>query len=248
MAQRIPEDEKTVTVGRPAVRPTPKVTCAECGKQMLRLTHTHLERRHGMTIAEYVEKHGLDASRPQIEGITQRWMTGGPKNTALNDETHALIMELASKGYPKTTIAKTIGISPQTLGNWLTWGAPDSVDKHGNRIYKDMYYKFYQDYQFAEAQSEILAVDALRDAGRNDWRAAVEFLQRRFPENWRVESKQTIEVGGSVEHVHVRDMAVDKLLEDPELAGMACELLERLSGGDRLIEGEVEEVEDDDPS
>jgi len=227
---------------RPPVRPVPKVKCAICGKEMLRLTHTHLEKYHdGMLIDDYIKEYGIEAARPQIDGITHHWMTGGPKNTALNDENHALIMTLAEKGYPKTTIAKTVGISTATLQNWLTWGAPDSLDKNGNRIYADMYYKFHQDFYEAEARAETQAVDALVSAGRSDWRAAVEFLARRFPENWRPESKQTVSVEGTVEHIQVRDIAVDKLLEDPETAAMACELLERLSGGDReVIEGELD--------
>jgi transposase-like protein len=238
--------QDVMLANRPPLKPVPKVTCAECGKQMLRLTHTHLEKYHdGMLIDDYIKKHGMAAARPQIDGITYEWMTGGPKNTALNDETHLLIMTLAEKGYPKSTIAKTVGISIITLQNWLRWGAPDSVDKHGNRIHKDMYYKFYQDYQKAEALSEIQAVDALRDAGRSDWRAAVEFLARRFPENWRPESKHTVEIDGQVDIVHSRDLDIEKLLEDPETAELACTLLEKLSMGDRLlIEGEATEVVD----
>jgi len=205
-----------------------------------------------MTIEDYRNKYGFAASRPQLEGVTHEWMTGGPKNTALNDETYHLIMEMAEKGYPKTTIAKTVGISYGTLNNWLNWGAPDSVDKDGNRIYKDMYYKFHQDFYEHEAKAEILAVDALRDAGRQDWRAAVEFLARRFPENWKPEAKSHIQIDGTVEHLQVRDLEVDRLLEDPETAAMACELLERLSQPDRnVIEGEVEDgetVEDADES
>jgi len=93
---------------------------------------------------------------------------------------------------------------------------------------------------------------AVRVVGRQDGRGAVECLGRRFPENWKPEAKSHIQIDGTVEHLQVRDLEVDRLLEDPETAAMACELLERLSQPDRnVIEGEVEDgetVEDADES
>lgn len=227
-------------------RVVPKVVCAECGKKMLRLTHTHLENIHnGMTIEEYIAKHGQDATKPQIKG--KDLVLGNVparKNGKLTEQTKAEILDLARKGYPRSTITSMVGLSYQTFNNWMKWGDPSNVDKHGNRLYPDAYYDFHRDFNRAEAMAEIAAVDILRDAGGVDWRAAVEYLQRRFPENWRLESKKIVDVEGEVTHRHVSDIDVDKLLEDPEVAEMACSLLERLSEGDReVIDVDAIEVE-----
>jgi hypothetical protein len=190
---------------------------------------------------EYIEKWGLLAAKPQLDGQAILHFAGGPGNHGLTMDRYHEIMDLTRKGYPRSTVAAMTGISYVTLNNWLKWGAPDEVDKNGTRLNKDVYYAFHEDYLKAEAVSETEAIDLLREAGRGDWRAALEFLSRRFPDNWRPESKKIVEVGGEVEHT-VRDINVERMLEDPEVAALACTLLEKLSVEDRdIIDVEVED-------
>ena len=39
-------------------------------------------------------------------------------------------------------------------------------------------------YNLAEAKAEMLAVETIRDGFKDDWRAAMAFLERRFRERW----------------------------------------------------------------
>ena len=212
----------------------PKVTCQECGKEMLRITQNHLTRSHdGMLYEEYLKKYGPQSTTVQVYssrgGTTARALVNDP-------EVCTKIYDLAQKGYHHKTIAATIGISPSTLEQWLTKGKPDNLTPEGERLAADVYYEFTEQYRKHEALAETQAVDSLVQASMGDWKAAVAYLERRFPEHWRLtnSSTSTIQVDGNIEHVHVRDISIEELLADPETAQMACTLLEKLSGGDRL--------------
>lgn len=213
----------------------PKITCQECGKQMLRITQNHLTRSHdGMLYEDYLKKYG-----PHSTTVAEyNHARGGTTARALvNDPEMCLaIYDLAQKGYHHKTIAATVGISPSTIEQWLTKGKPDNVDlQTGERLAPDVYYEFVEQYRKHEALAETQAVDSLVRASTGDWKAAVAYLERRFPEHWRLatSSSSTVKVEGQVDHVHVRDVDIEELLKDPETAQMACTLLERLSGGDR---------------
>ena len=227
-----------------STRVVPKIKCQECGKEMLRITQNHLTRSHdGMLYEEYLAKYGPNSTTLQVYddrgGTTARALVNNPD---LRQE----IYDLAAKGYHHKTIAATVGCSPSTIEQWLTKGKPDNVDKNGKRLYPDIYYEFVEDYRKHEALAETQAVDSLIRASTGDWKAALAFLERRFPAHWRPTNTSTVSVEGQVEHVHVRDLEVQALLEDPETAEMACRLLERLSASDRspdtIIDADYEEV------
>jgi hypothetical protein len=227
-------------------RTIPKIKCQECGKEMLRITQNHLTRSHdGMLYDDYLKKWGPNSTSLEVYNKDR----GGTTARALvsNPDIRNEIYSLAMKGYHHKTIAATIGISPSTLELWLTKGKPDNVTPEGQRLEPDVYYEFVEEYRKHEALAETEAVDSLIRASKGDWKAALAFLERRFPDHWRSESKRIVDIEGSVEHVMVRDLEVQALLEDPDTAAMACELLERLSQGDRAApieaEAEVEEAE-----
>jgi len=211
----------------------PKVVCQECGKEMLRITQNHLTRSHdGMLYDDYLKKYGPKSTTLEVYSNAR----GGTTARALvNDpEMCREIYDLAQKGYHHKTIAATVGISPSTIEQWLTKGKPENVNPQtGERLAADVYYEFVEEYRKSEAMAETQAVDSLVKASAGDWKAAVAYLERRFPEHWRLDSKRTVEIEGNVEHRHVRDIDINELLEDPETAQMACTLLERLSGNDR---------------
>lgn len=48
-------------------------------------------------------------------------------------------------------------------------------------IYADL----LQEYQAANGAAEIFAVTIVKKAMEKDWRAAITFLERRFPDRWR---------------------------------------------------------------
>ena len=229
-----------------STRVIPKIKCQECGKEMLRITQNHLTRSHdGMLYEDYLKKYGPNSTTLQVYNEDR----GGSTARALvsNPDIRNEIYHLAEKGYHHKTIAATIGCSPSTMEQWLTKGKPDNVNpKTGKRLAPDIYYEFVEEYRKHEALAETSAVDSLVHASTGDWRAALAFLERRFPEHWRPTATSTIQIDGQVEHVHVRDLEVQALLEDPETAEMACRLLERLSSADRapdtIIDADAVEI------
>lgn len=224
-----------------------KVRCKECNKDFLRLTDRHLQL-HGMTVEEYKEKYGELSVRPLRKGQIVP-LKGGPGNSSLTPWIQKKICKHVREGNHVRTAAAVVGLSPQTIRNWLDWGT--QTDKDGNLLYDIKYYNFVVAVLQAEAESEIKAVEEVRAAGYVEWRAAMEFLGRRFPDHWRPESKKILEDQGSK-----TNLDMDKLINDPIATQLACDLLDRLSGKstedadteDADVEIEDAEIVDDESS
>jgi len=225
-------------------RIVPKIACQLCGREMLRITQKHLNTVHdGMLYDDYLKEFGPESTALEVYAYR-----GGTVARAMVNDPHLRqeIYDLAQKGYHIRTIAATVGIGNSTIDLWLDKGKPDNINaKTGERLYADIYYEFYKEFRRHEALAETKAVDALVKATTGDWKAAMAFLERRFPRHWHQTSTSTVSVEGQVEHVHVRDLEVQALLEDPETAEMACKLLELLSTSDRspdtIIDAELED-------
>jgi hypothetical protein len=207
-----------------------QVKCLECGKKFLRITDRHLQL-HGMTVEEYKNKHGELSVRPLRKGQIVPFK-GGPGNSALTTVLQRKICDYVKQGNRVSASAAVVGISPQTIRNWLDWGT--QLDKDGNFLYDKKYYDFVVAVLQAEAESEVQAVKEVRDAGFVEWRAAMEFLARRFPDHWRPESKKIVE-----EADKVSSLDMEKLLGDPIATQLACDLLDRLSGKGDVVDAEV---------
>lgn len=90
------------------------------------------------------------------------------------------------EGHYAKTAAQTSGISEQTLYNWLKKGeVPDRYPEHA---------AFLQAYRKAEAEAEGKAIEAVRAAFSDDWRAAMTYLERRHPGRWA--KRQNVDVTG----------------------------------------------------
>ena len=81
------------------------------------------------------------------------------------------------------TAAVACGISRDCVYEWLRLAREDPESKYADAI---------QQWEQAEARSEMALVGQLADAAKSDWKATESFLQRRFPENWG--NKQTTRV------------------------------------------------------
>jgi hypothetical protein len=77
--------------------------------------------------------------------------------------------------------------------------------------------------QRAEADSEVHAVATVRKAMPENWRSAVEFLERRFPDRWR--RRQSIEHDGEQ-----RIVVKAEDLADPETRKELREIARRIAG------------------
>ena len=88
--------------------------------------------------------------------------------------------------YPNTA-ARAAGIHPATHYRWLRKGKDESESQTaGNDPVEgaDPYLKYYLHIERAKAESEQHAVKTWTDKLPDDWRAARDFLARRFPEDW----------------------------------------------------------------
>ena len=106
------------------------------------------------------------------------------------------LVDALKAGYTRRNACALVGISHQTLYNWLDRGA------EGEQPFAD----FRMSILSGEAKAASEAVDEIRKAGRDgDWRASAWFLARRFPEAWSERHQVTHEGGETPIKTEVKD-------------------------------------------
>lgn len=124
------------------------------------------------------------------------------RKTKLTEDVQARICDALSIGVPRNTAAQAGGITERTFYNWMERG---EAGRRGRFV------QFFQAVQAAENQAEITAMAVWRSAMPTDWRAAKEFLERRFPEKYALAKDQGGDDQGPREVYVVRE---DQLPED----------------------------------
>jgi len=100
------------------------------------------------------------------------------------------IVNTYRKGLSSAGVAAHIGVDPATLGEWLAWGRePGREPYHTLAVLATM----------ALRSVEGRAVDAWTGAFDKDWRAAQQWLQARFPQDYATGRVQ-VEHTGVVQH------------------------------------------------
>jgi len=144
----------------------------------------------------------------------------GSSNTKLlNDGIREGIIRLIEAGNFPGVAAKACGISYHTLRNWLKWGREGK-----NRLY----YDFWCEVVEAEAVAEANLVKTVKRHATHDWRAAVELLGRRYPDNWgkRDVSAHVHKIEGEIT-IKEREEFAGKIIDDNEVRESARKLLEQ---------------------
>jgi len=98
-----------------------------------------------------------------------------PRKTKLTAKLIETIKKLLVAGNYVVTICDYVKINDKTWYNWL---------KRGREQAKGLYRDFYEMVKQASSMAEIDAVTAVRKAGQTDWKAAMTFLERRYPDRW----------------------------------------------------------------
>ena len=80
------------------------------------------------------------------------------------------------------------GVAAQTGYEWIRRGE----GRHSTRPYNLDYAAFASAVRTAEREGEVALAASWRRAGADDWRAAAEFLARRFPERWSPKLKHEL--------------------------------------------------------
>lgn len=108
------------------------------------------------------------------------------------------------------------GVTEQTIHNWIARGRDEKArveEGHTPRKTEAVFLDFFEHLTRAEDQAEADAVRIWREQMPDDWRAAKEYLARRFGERWG--DKQRVEMtgkdGGPVEQRITGDTEREKV-------------------------------------
>lgn len=105
--------------------------------------------------------------------------------TKLTREVHERIVAAIRAGNYAEPAARSAGISEATYYRWMERG-----EKASTGIHRD----FVDAVRRAEADAEVEAVARLRKAMPDNYRACLEYLERRYPKRWR--RHQSTELSG----------------------------------------------------
>lgn len=128
-----------------------------------------------------------------LEKTNLREDGGGGRSSTLTPAIHEAVIEGIKNGNYISTVMQSVGVPLQNFYHWKRQGSPKKIfDDEGNEVgeeYPDNFYgDFMRDYDEALSYAEIRAVKALQSHFDKDWRAAAEFLARKFPERWNPKS------------------------------------------------------------
>lgn len=167
-------------------------------------------------------------------------MAGG-RTTKLNEDVENKLVQLISSGVYMKQACEFVGISEATVYNWMARGSAEVLRLEGDSKARPLaketpYVNFFYQMKKAENASEVRAVSAWQAEIRDgDWRAAKEFLARRFPDRWSPRLEVTGADGAPVQV----QMNVDVVtLEQKVLAVLEMRNGNAISGSDSIIDSE----------
>lgn len=167
-------------------------------------------------------------------------MAGG-RNSKLTDELQAEFCRLIAQGIYVRQACDVIGITEQTIYNWMARGSAEILRLENNPRSKPLtkeapFVKFFREVKKAENMAEVRAVMQWQQAIKDgDWRAAKDFLARRFPDRW----SQRLEITGAEGAPVQVNMNVDVVtLEQKVLAVLEARNAHAISGGDSIIDSD----------
>lgn len=108
-----------------------------------------------------------------------------PVRGKLTPEARDRVVEAVRAGNFPAVAARYAGISPRTLRRWMA---------RGRREPKGRYREFHDAVRHAESLAEIRAVAMLQKQMQGNWRAALTFLERKFPSRWGKRDRTRVEL------------------------------------------------------
>ncbi|GEO26677.1 hypothetical protein AAC03nite_24620 [Alicyclobacillus acidoterrestris] len=117
-------------------------------------------------------------------------MAAGRKTKLTPDLQKRLMSFIAAGNYVEVACAAS-GISTTTFYRWL---------EQGEKAKSGIYREFRDAYKQAEAVAEMKRVKTIQDAADlGDWRAALAYLERRYPDRWGRKDRVQADVNHSGE-------------------------------------------------
>jgi len=107
------------------------------------------------------------------------------RKTKLNSEVQKKICDALRAGNTRRASAVYAGITHATFYNWINTGENPRIKKDGESYKEDKpFIDFFDAVTRAEAECEVYHVANLKRHADTDWRASVEWLKRRKPQEW----------------------------------------------------------------
>jgi transposase-like protein len=97
------------------------------------------------------------------------------------------IVELVRAGVPREDAAKTAGVAPSTLFDWLRRGREALQEASDGEVASELadFAELARGVEQADGECEAGLVAVVQGAAHGgDWRAAVAMLERRWPRRW----------------------------------------------------------------
>ncbi|MEP9408553.1 hypothetical protein ABKP09_19740 [Peribacillus frigoritolerans] len=135
------------------------------------------------------------------------------RKTKLTPELIGECYELLKEGHYAKTVYQYLGISEATWYRWLSEG---ELEEEGLRK------EFRETVKKAEMEAEIRNLKFIQEAAITDWKAAMTYLERKFPDRWgrreRVDANvtHTGKDGGPIQHEQTINL--DKLSNEELMA------------------------------
>lgn len=163
------------------------------------------------------------------------------RNTKLTEEVQSEFTRLIAQGIFVRQACEFIGVSEQTIYNWMARGSAEVLRLENNPRSKPLakeapFVEFFRQVKKAENTAEVRSVTQWQNAIRDgDWRAAKDFLARRFPDRW----SPRIEITGAEGAPVQVNMNVDVVtLEQKVLAVLEARNGNAISGSDSIIDSD----------
>ncbi len=109
---------------------------------------------------------------------------------ALTPAVAAQLIDGAKLGMFRSAVAESVGLDPDVLDTWLTMGFSSSA--------VDPYRRFAREYRAAEQLAQLPYLQAIQAAATQDYRAAIAWLELRYPEQWGPKATKNTSAGSLV--------------------------------------------------
>jgi transposase len=126
------------------------------------------------------------------------------RNSKLNEDVQGELTRLIGAGVFMNQACEYVGISVAAVYNWMARGSSEALRLEQNPKAKPIakeepYLNFFREMKKAENFAEIRAVTNWQKAIPDDWRAAKDFLARRYPDRWSPRLELTGADGGAIQ-------------------------------------------------
>ena len=133
--------------------------------------------------------------------------------TKLTPEVQDRIVSAIRAGNYSRVAAEYAGISERTFYGWL---------RRGQQAKTGVYRDFWCAVQRAEREAEVRAVAMIQKSMDSNWRAALAFLERKYPSRWGRKDRLSVEIEPREALAELLGLEIDQIDEAVDLAALGA--------------------------